>query len=81
MGDKVARDFARLMAIKKRLEENENNNYVMRVFGMVSVISVIVGGLLFKIRAVKRILSTYPQRDNVMPIRLRPQHQHQVVGF
>ena len=69
------------MAVKKQLEENETNDYVMRVFGVVSLISVIVGGLLFKIRAVKQILSTQPQRDNVMQGPLRPHHSHQVVGF
>ena len=80
VGDEVASNFARLMAIKKRLEENENNDHIMRIFGMVSMISVIIGGLLFKIRAVKQILSNQPQRDNIMPMPLRP-HQHQVVGF
>ena len=80
VGDEVASNFARLMAIKKRLEENESNDHIMRIFGMVSMISVIVGGLLFKIRAVKKILSNQPQHDNIMPMPLRP-HQHQVVGF
>ena len=49
VGDEVASNFARLMAIKKRLEENESNDHIMRVLGMVAVISVIIGGLLFKI--------------------------------
>ena len=39
VGDEVASNFARLMAIKKRLEENENNDHIMRIFGMVSMIS------------------------------------------
>ena len=81
VGDEVASNFASLMAIKKRLEENESSDHIMRIFGMVSMISVIIGGLLFKIRSVKQILSNQPQRDNIMPIPLRPQHQHQVVGF
>ena len=81
VGDEVAQNYARLMAVKKRLEDNESNDFVMRVFGVVSLISVIVGGLLFKIRAVKQIMSTQPQRDNVMQLPLRPHHSHQVVGF
>ena len=81
VGDEVANNFARLVAIKKRLEDNESNDHVMRIFGMVSMVSVIIGGLLFKIRSVKQILSNQPQRDNMVPIPLRPQHQHQVVGF
>ena len=81
VGDEVANNFARLLAIKKRLEDNESNDHVMRIFGMVSMVSVIIGGLLFKIRSVKQILSKQPQHDNMVPIPLRPQHQHQVVGF
>ena len=81
VGDKVAQNYARLMAVKKRLEDNESNDFAVQVFWDVSLISVIVGGLLFKIRAVKQIMSTQPQRDNVMQVPLRPHHSHQVVGF
>ena len=81
VGDEVANNFARLLAIKKRLEDNESNDHVMRIFGLVSMVSVIIGGLLFKIRSVKQILSRQPQRESMVPIHMRPHHQHQVVGF
>ena len=75
----VAHNYKRLKMIKKRLEDNEQSDFWVKVMGLCSMAVMTVVTLLLRIRAVKQIVTGRNQSWNSVAIPLR--HHSQLMGF
>ena len=78
IGTEVAHNYKRLKMIKKRLEDNEQSDFWVKVVGLCSMAIVTVVALLLRIRAVKQAVTGGNQNGSSVAI---PMRHSQLMGF
>ena len=78
IGTKVVHNYERLKMIKKRLEDNDQSDFWVKVIGLCSMVIVTVGALLLRIRAVKLAVTGRSQNGSSVAI---PMRHSQIMGF